>query len=35
MQTVIIASGNKGKLKEFQELMKDLPVEGFLLPRGG
>ena len=27
MQTVIIASGNKGKLKEFQELMKDLPVE--------
>lgn len=27
MQTVIIASGNKGKLKEFQELMKDLRVE--------
>lgn len=27
MQTVIIASSNKGKLKEFQELMKDLPVE--------
>lgn len=27
MQTVIIASGNKGKLKEFKELMADLPVE--------
>lgn len=27
MQTVIIASGNKGKLKEFKELMMDLPVE--------
>ncbi len=27
MQTVIIASGNKGKLKEFKELMIDLPVE--------
>ena len=27
MQTVIIASGNKGKLKEFQELMAGLPVE--------
>ncbi|MEE0434112.1 MAG: XTP/dITP diphosphatase [Peptococcaceae bacterium] len=27
MQTVIIASGNKGKLKEFRELMAELPVE--------
>lgn len=27
MQTVIIASGNKGKLKEFKELMGDLPVD--------
>lgn len=27
MQTVIVASGNKGKLKEFQELMAGLPVE--------
>lgn len=27
MQTVVIASGNKGKLKEFRELMADLPVE--------
>lgn len=27
METVIIASGNKGKLKEFKELMADLPVE--------
>ena len=27
METVIIASGNKGKLKEFKELMEDLPVE--------
>lgn len=27
METVIIASGNQGKLKEFKELMKELPVE--------
>lgn len=27
METVIIASGNQGKLKEFKELMKDLAVE--------
>lgn len=27
MQTVIIATGNQGKLKEFKELMADLPVE--------
>ena len=27
METVIIASGNQGKLKEFKELMKDLTVE--------
>ena len=27
METVIIASGNQGKLKEFKELMKDLDVE--------
>ena len=27
MQTVIVASGNKGKLREFQELMAGLPVE--------
>ena len=27
METVIIASGNKGKLKEFKVLMADLPVE--------
>lgn len=27
MQTVIVASSNKGKLKEFQELMAGLPVE--------
>lgn len=27
METVIIASGNQGKLKEFKELMKGLPVE--------
>lgn len=27
METIIIASGNKGKLKEFRELMADLPVE--------
>ena len=27
METVIIATSNEGKLKEFKELMRDLPVE--------